>query len=107
MRALVKDDIEKAVRFALDEDIGSGDVTTLATVPETAQSAGLIVARESLVLAGVEFAETAFRQLSSSIELHRMAMSERTLRLVNNDVRATTIVTPALGPSLGVAPAGT
>jgi len=79
MRALVKDDIEKAVRFALDEDIGSGDVTTLATVPETAQSAGLIVARESLVLAGVEFAETAFRQLSSSIELHRMAQDGQKL----------------------------
>lgn len=79
MRALVKDDIEKAVRLALDEDIGSGDVTTLATVPETAQSACFIVAREPLVLAGVEFAETAFRQLSPDMELRRMAQDGQKL----------------------------
>src|SRR6266516_7595801 len=36
-----------------------------------------------------------------------IATSERTRRCVKSEVNATTIVTPALGPSLGVAPAGT
>src|SRR5579859_3651242 len=36
-----------------------------------------------------------------------MATSERTRRCINNEARAATMVTPALGPSLGVAPAGT
>ena len=36
-----------------------------------------------------------------------MAVSLRTVRLVSSDVSAVNIATPALGPSLGVAPAGT
>ncbi len=36
-----------------------------------------------------------------------MAVSLRTLRPVSNEVRAVNMATPALGPSLGVAPAGT
>ena len=39
----------RAVREALAEDIGSGDVTTLATVPEQAVVTALMVARELLV----------------------------------------------------------
>ena len=36
-----------------------------------------------------------------------IATSERTQRPVSSDTSAVTIVTPALGPSLGIAPAGT
>jgi len=36
-----------------------------------------------------------------------IATSERTNRCNSNDASAATIVTPALGPSFGVAPAGT
>ena len=36
-----------------------------------------------------------------------MPTSERTGRLVSSDTSAVTIVTPAEGPSLGMAPAGT
>ena len=36
MGPLTNEEIRHAVRLALAEDIGSGDVTTLATVPETA-----------------------------------------------------------------------
>src|SRR5205814_10095501 len=48
-------------------------------------------------------ASTRPRRLISPV----IATSERTRRCVNSDASATTIVTPALGPSLGVAPAGT
>src|SRR2546429_1439324 len=41
------------VRLALEEDIGSGDVTTIACVPETCMAAGRFLAREPLTLAGV------------------------------------------------------
>ena len=40
------------LRLALDEDIGAGDVTTLACVPETREAAGKFIAREPLILAG-------------------------------------------------------
>jgi nicotinate-nucleotide pyrophosphorylase (carboxylating) len=62
-------EIRQAVAAALAEDIGSGDVTTLATVPEQAQAVAIVRAREPLVVAGLAFAETAFRELSSDAEI--------------------------------------
>lgn len=57
--------------FALAEDIGSGDVTTLAAVPETAQASAVVRAREPLVVAGLALAEAAFRELSTSVYVTR------------------------------------
>jgi nicotinate-nucleotide pyrophosphorylase (carboxylating) len=57
-------EIRQAVRAALAEDIGRGDATTLATVPPGAKSVALMHAREPLVVAGLQFAEMAFRQRS-------------------------------------------
>jgi nicotinate-nucleotide pyrophosphorylase (carboxylating) len=59
---LTKAEIQRAVRAALAEDLGPGDVTTLATVPAAAKSVALMNAREPLVVAGLAFAEEAFRQ---------------------------------------------
>jgi nicotinate-nucleotide pyrophosphorylase (carboxylating) len=42
------------VRLALDEDIGTGDVTTAACVPEFQQASGRFLAREPLVIAGLD-----------------------------------------------------
>ena len=61
------------VRLALAEDIGSGDVTTLATVPETAQVSAVMRARESLVTAGLELASAAFRELSPGVSLQPLS----------------------------------
>lgn len=46
--------ISDIVRLALAEDIGPGDVTTQACVPESQQAAGRFLAREPFVLAGAE-----------------------------------------------------
>jgi nicotinate-nucleotide pyrophosphorylase (carboxylating) len=67
MFRLSQEEIQKAVRAALEEDVGSGDVTTLSTVPEEAQARALMVAREPLTLAGVEFAVQTFRALSPTL----------------------------------------
>jgi nicotinate-nucleotide pyrophosphorylase (carboxylating) len=64
-------EIRRAVRAALAEDLGSGDVTTLATVPPTAKSIALMRAREPLVVAGIQFAEIAFRELLSKIKIQK------------------------------------
>lgn len=71
MESLSREEVLHAVRKALDEDIGSGDVTTLAIVPAEATVQAELVARESLVVSGLVFAETAFRELSSPIQIHR------------------------------------
>jgi nicotinate-nucleotide pyrophosphorylase (carboxylating) len=58
-------EIRLAVRAALAEDLGSGDATTLATVPASARSVALMNAREPLVVAGLQFAELAFRGVAT------------------------------------------
>jgi nicotinate-nucleotide pyrophosphorylase (carboxylating) len=62
-------EIRRAVRAALAEDLGGGDATTLATVPPDARSTALMRAREPLTVAGIEFAEIAFRELSAKIQI--------------------------------------
>src|SRR5258705_3373229 len=42
------------VRLALEEDIGTGDVTSAACVPETRMANGRFLAREPLILAGAD-----------------------------------------------------
>jgi nicotinate-nucleotide pyrophosphorylase (carboxylating) len=46
--------LSKIVAQALAEDIGTGDVTTQACVPEDCLASGYFLARESMVLAGTE-----------------------------------------------------
>jgi len=66
-------EIRQAVQAALAEDIGDGDATTLSTVPETATARAVMRAREPLVVAGLDFAEAAFRELSAAIKIERLA----------------------------------
>jgi nicotinate-nucleotide pyrophosphorylase (carboxylating) len=58
-----------AERFLL-EDIGSGDITTLAVVPETAQADGRLLAKAPLVLAGLEIARAVFHVADATVSLH-------------------------------------
>lgn len=66
-------EIRHAVRAALAEDLGGGDATTLATVPANAQSIALMNAREPMTVAGLKFAEIAFRELSPKIKIQKLA----------------------------------
>jgi len=69
VEALSAEEIRRAVELALQEDLGTGDVTTLATVPPSRQAAAAVVAREPLVVAGIALALAAFRQLSSETKV--------------------------------------
>jgi nicotinate-nucleotide pyrophosphorylase (carboxylating) len=51
------------VRLALDEDIGSGDVTTRACVSESQQARGSFLAREPLVVAGLGLLPDIYEQI--------------------------------------------
>ena len=64
-------EIRRAVQAALAEDIGSGDATTLATVPGVARAQTVIRAREPLVVAGLEFAIAAFRELAPAVKIEQ------------------------------------
>lgn len=73
MLPLNQTEIRRAVRAALAEDVGTGDATTLATVPKAAIARAVMRAREPIVVAGLAFAETAFREVSSSVNIKRQA----------------------------------
>jgi nicotinate-nucleotide pyrophosphorylase (carboxylating) len=62
--------IEQAVVRALDEDLGrAGDVTSIATIPETTAARAIMVARQAGVIAGLPLAVATFQKLSSDIEI--------------------------------------
>jgi len=50
------------IRLALEEDIGTGDVTTLACIPESARASGRFLAREPLVIAGLDLLSEIYQQ---------------------------------------------
>ncbi|GAB4246702.1 carboxylating nicotinate-nucleotide diphosphorylase [Deferrisoma sp.] len=52
MTAFPRAEADRVLRAALAEDVGPGDVTTLATVPEGTRARARLVAKEPLVLAG-------------------------------------------------------
>jgi len=94
MDALTHEEIRRAVQAALAEDVGPGDVTTVATVPEHATAQALMVAREPLTVAGLAFAEHAFKELSPAVQIERVAkdgqqvVAGATLLKLNGPTRA-------------------
>lgn len=69
MELLAAEDIRRAVQPALAEDVGSGDITTQATVPSLARAKAVMLAREPLVVAGLPVAEAVFRELSTEVQV--------------------------------------
>ena len=57
----------RRVRTALDEDVGPGDVTTEATIPEGARGRALIRAKAGGVLAGVDAARATFAMIDTGV----------------------------------------
>jgi len=55
-------EIAEIIRLAIAEDIGSGDHTSLATIPADATGKAVIVARQEGVVAGLVYATEVYRQ---------------------------------------------
>ena len=64
-------DIPQSVARALDEDIGSGDITA-QLIPEDKQATAEVISREAAVICGRPWVEEVFQQLDNStvIEWH-------------------------------------
>ena len=65
--------IEKLIEEALSEDIGHGDITSEAVIPEEASSTAEIIAKQDLVLAGVLIAREVFRKLDPLVQFTPLA----------------------------------
>ncbi len=59
--------IDALLRAALDEDLGSGDLTTAATVPADVMARARLVAKQETVLAGLACFERVFRLLDPEV----------------------------------------
>jgi nicotinate-nucleotide pyrophosphorylase (carboxylating) len=82
--------IDNILLNALHEDIGNGDVTTSALVPEKHVSNAVIIAKGDFILAGLPFAEKIFKLTDRNIKF----------RAVNKDgsmIKAKTIIAKISG----------
>jgi nicotinate-nucleotide pyrophosphorylase (carboxylating) len=70
-------EIMETVARALAEDVGTGDVTTLSTVPVDASARGLISQKQPGVVFGLGAAEAAFRALDPEASLQRLVTEGR------------------------------
>jgi nicotinate-nucleotide pyrophosphorylase (carboxylating) len=70
-------EISELVVRALVEDVGTGDVTTQAVVPEGARARATISQKAPGVIFGLDAAEEAFRQRDSGVALERLAPEGR------------------------------
>ena len=64
--------VRKLVRQAIREDVGPGDVTTLAVVPANARARAMFVAREPIVVAGLPVVRIVFEILSRRVRMEEL-----------------------------------
>jgi len=86
--------LQNLVRAALAEDVGSGDATTLAIVPDDLEVVAAMVAREECVCAGLPVAEALFGELDPAVTFEALAQEGefctdgRTLARISGKARA-------------------
>ena len=68
LETLTPEVLERLVRAALDEDVGSRDATTEATVDANARAVGTLMAKQEMVAAGLDMAMHVFRAVSKDID---------------------------------------
>ena len=72
MHRAIEAEINAIVRRALEEDIGSGDVTTECIVPTELWLNGRLVARSVGVIAGLEITSLVFSQLDERVQFEML-----------------------------------
>jgi nicotinate-nucleotide pyrophosphorylase (carboxylating) len=60
--------VNRAVRMALEEDLGTGDITSQAVVDAEVRARAQIVAREQMVVAGLAVARAVFARVDREVE---------------------------------------
>lgn len=74
MRNLNRDLIVYNIKEWLAEDIGTGDVSSIATIPVDHQSKGIIHVKEDGVVCGLHIAELVFAELDSSLHFEALKL---------------------------------
>jgi len=64
--------LDPILRRALEEDIGTGDVTTQATIRHGTQASAELVAKEDFILSGIDVARRVFHLLSADTAFEKL-----------------------------------
>src|SRR5206468_10808073 len=72
MDILVSPQIERLIRDALDEDIGAGDLATMATIRAEAQGKGRFRAKKDGVVAGLVLWDRMFYFIDPKVKVRLM-----------------------------------
>jgi len=67
--AQLPSNIAQTVQYALDEDVGTGDITA-QLVPAYHQATAQVITREDAIMCGTAWFDEAFKQLDESIEIN-------------------------------------
>ena len=77
--------VEDVLRAAVREDVGSGDLTTAATVPPESRATGRFTTKQPLVAAGLSVAGRLLELVDSSLQYRQLvedgdSVTESTVR---------------------------
>ncbi len=61
--------LERFIQSALDEDIGDGDYSSLATIPSDLQKRAKLLIKDDGILAGVDLAQSIFEQFDRNLRV--------------------------------------
>jgi len=87
--------LDEIIRNALQEDIGSGDFSTLSCVPKEAEGSAQLIVKENGVLAGIEVAKRIY-------EIYDPSLSLEVLKFDGDSVKKGDIVFRVAGSSQAI-----
>ena len=68
MSILTNPQVLQIIGMALNEDVGTGDITTQTTIPADKTAFGKFIAKESMVICGIDLAELVFHTIDKDIQ---------------------------------------
>jgi len=72
LRPMLTADMLRLIDWALQEDLGTGDCTSMSSVPEGMLHEGFVLAKEDGVVAGMEVAREVFRLVDDSVQFEAL-----------------------------------
>ena len=66
--------LNEMIQCAIKEDIGNGDYTSMACVPETAEGKAKLLVKEKGIIAGVDVAKEIFNTIGTSLSFKNISM---------------------------------
>lgn len=80
MTAAVEPDIRALIDLALSEDVGTGDITSIATVPAGRTATAIMLAKQNGVLSGIDVAQEVFRTVDPEVTFDALKANGDELR---------------------------